>query len=251
MSLGKGAVASYSRKHKLNTKSSTESEIVSVDQVMPEVCWTYNFLEAQGYSMDYSDIFQDNISAQLLEINSKLSSTKRTKHIKVKFFFVEDKVDKGEVKITDCPMEVMWADVNSKPLQGTLFKVMRDKLMNCGVNYEDGYWADQPAASKQPAARKQTAASKPPSALKNSKPGTAYHTSAQECVGRKGCFKDPGHGSRIVTRAHWGQSRVSWGQSRGGLAATRVNQYKWISRSSPWPHFYLIIYLTNVYRLAC
>ena len=38
MSLGKGAVASYSRKHKLNTKSSTESEIVSVDQVMPKFC---------------------------------------------------------------------------------------------------------------------------------------------------------------------------------------------------------------------
>ena len=107
MSLGKGAVASYSRKHKLNTKSSTESEIVSVDQVMPEVCWTYNFLEAQGYSIDYSEIFQDNISAQLLEINGKLSSTKRTKHIKAKFFFVKDKVDKGQLKITNCPTEVM------------------------------------------------------------------------------------------------------------------------------------------------
>jgi len=95
MSLGKGAVASYSRKHKLNTKSSTEPEIIGVDQVMPEVCWTYNFLEAQGYSIDYSEIFQDNISAQMLEINGKLSSTKRTKHTKAKFFFVKDKVDKG------------------------------------------------------------------------------------------------------------------------------------------------------------
>ena len=172
MSLGKGAVASYLRKHKLNTKSSTESEIVSVDQVMPEVCWTYNFQEAQGYSIDYSEIFQDNTSAQLLEINGKLSSTKRTKHINAKFFFVKDKVDKGEANITNCPTEVMWADVNSKPLQCTIFKVMRDKLMNCGVNYEDGYWADQTAASKQPAAKKQATASKLPSALKNSKPGT-------------------------------------------------------------------------------
>jgi len=127
MSLGKGAaaVASYSRKHKLNTKSSTESAIVSMDQVMPEVCWTYNFLEAQGYSIDYSEIFWDIISAQLLEINGKLSSTKRTKHIKAKFFLVKDKVEKGEVKITNCPTEVMWADVNSKPPQGTLFKVMQ------------------------------------------------------------------------------------------------------------------------------
>ena len=86
----------------------------------------YNFLEVQGYSIDYSEIFQDNISAQLLEINGKLSSTKRTKHIKAKFFFVKDKVDKREMKITNCLTEVMWADVYSKPLQGTLFKVMRD-----------------------------------------------------------------------------------------------------------------------------
>jgi len=140
MSLGKGAVASYSRKHKLNTKSLTESEITSVDQVIPEECWTYNFLEAQGYSIDHSEIFQDKISAQLLEINGKLPSTKRTKHIKAKFSFVKDKVDKGEVKITDCLTEVMWADVNIKPLQDALFKVMRDKLMNCGVNYKAGYW---------------------------------------------------------------------------------------------------------------
>jgi len=224
-------VASYSRKHKLNTKSSTESEIVSVDQVMPEVCWTYNFLEAQGYSIDYSEIFQDNISAQLLEINGKLSSTKRTKHIKAKFFFVKDKVDKGEAKITDCPTQVMWADGNSKPLQGTLFKVMRDKLMNCGVDYEDGYWADQPAVSKQPAARKQATAPKPPSALENSKHGNVYHVSAQECVGRKGSLKDPSHGSRIVARAYWnqsrvirGKSRVRWRGSRAGTAIPRGNQ---------------------------
>ena len=43
----------------------------------------------------------------------------------------------------------MWADVNSKPLQGTLFKIMRDKMMNYGVDYEDMYWAEQPAVAKK------------------------------------------------------------------------------------------------------
>ena len=57
----------------------------------------------------------------------------------------------------------MWADVNIKLLQGNLFKVMRDKLMNCGVDYEDSHWADQPAAEKQ------AAANKPSSALKDGK----------------------------------------------------------------------------------
>ena len=90
MSLENGAVASYSRKYKLDAKSSTETELVSMDQMMPEVCWAYHFLETQGYySIDYSKIIQDNIPTQLLKINGKLSSTKRTNHIKAKFFFVK------------------------------------------------------------------------------------------------------------------------------------------------------------------
>ena len=37
MSLGKGDVSSYSRKNKLNTKISTESELVAEDNVLPQV----------------------------------------------------------------------------------------------------------------------------------------------------------------------------------------------------------------------
>jgi len=83
----------------------------------------------------------------------------------------------------------MWADVNIKPLQGTLFRVMRDKLMHCGVDYKDGYWAEQPVATKQPGTRKQTGV------LKNSKPDPGARASAHECVGQTGCLKDFSHGS--------------------------------------------------------
>ena len=38
MSLEEEDVANYSHKHKINTQSSTKSEIVSVDQHMPEIC---------------------------------------------------------------------------------------------------------------------------------------------------------------------------------------------------------------------
>ena len=143
MSLGKGAVASYSWKHKINTRSFTKSKIVSVDQLMPTVCWTYNFLEAQGYLIEHLEIFQFNISAQLLEVNGKLSSSKKTKHTKAKFFFMKDKVGGRSVKTFDCPTEYMWAYVNIKPVQGTLFKVMRDKLMNCGVDYNNSFLRKQ------------------------------------------------------------------------------------------------------------
>ncbi len=66
-----------------------------------------------------------------------MSSGKKTKHIKTKFFFIKDRVDDGEIKVTDCPTEEMWADIMTKPLQGTAFRVMRVELMNCPVNYKD------------------------------------------------------------------------------------------------------------------
>ena len=48
MSMGQGAAISVSKKQKLNTKSSTESELVGVDDYMPMIIWVKYFLEAQG-----------------------------------------------------------------------------------------------------------------------------------------------------------------------------------------------------------
>lgn len=68
-SLGKGTISGASLKHKLNTRSSTEAEVVSVDQMISQVIWTRLFLEAQGYEVRNNILYQDNKSAQLLETN--------------------------------------------------------------------------------------------------------------------------------------------------------------------------------------
>jgi hypothetical protein len=52
MSLGRGMIYGISKRQKLNTKSSTEAELVGVDDVMPQVLWTLYFIEAQGYKID-------------------------------------------------------------------------------------------------------------------------------------------------------------------------------------------------------
>ena len=46
-SLGKGSIISTSTKQKLNTRSSTETELVAADDLMPHVCWT-SFHCSQG-----------------------------------------------------------------------------------------------------------------------------------------------------------------------------------------------------------
>ncbi len=95
--MGKGATSSYSRKVKLNTRSSTEMELLTADMYMPETLWTLYFVQNQGYRAECIGSDQDNISAQLLVKNRCFLSGKKTKHIKAKFFFIKDKVDDGEM----------------------------------------------------------------------------------------------------------------------------------------------------------
>jgi hypothetical protein len=63
--------------------------------------------------------------------------SKKTKHIKAKFFFIKDRANKGEIRVMDCPGEEMWADILTKPLQGMAFQPMQAELMSCPVNYKD------------------------------------------------------------------------------------------------------------------
>ena len=138
MVMGWGAISSYSRKIKVNTRISTLTELILVDAYMPEVLWSLYFIQAQGYGVKYTEVHQDSFSAQMLETNGKFSSSRKTKHIRAKFFFIKDKIDREEVKIVDCPAGVMWVDVLKNPLLGTAFRKMRSQLMNCALEYIEG-----------------------------------------------------------------------------------------------------------------
>ncbi len=129
LTMGRGFPIVSSNKQKLNTQSSTESELVRVNDMMSSILWTRYFLKEQGYKVNDNDFFQDNKSSILLEPNGKLSSSKRTKHINVRYFFITDRISKGEVQVEWCPTKQMVADFMTKPLQGTIFKKFRDLIM--------------------------------------------------------------------------------------------------------------------------
>jgi hypothetical protein len=129
LTMGIGYPIVSSTKQKLNTRSSTESELVGVDDMMPSILWTRYFLKSQGYQVNDNIIFQDNKSTMLLERNGKTSSSKRTKHINVRYFFITDRISKGEVRVEWCPTKEMIADFLTKPLQGSAFRRFRDLIM--------------------------------------------------------------------------------------------------------------------------
>jgi len=130
MPLDKGGIYNASTKQKLNTRSSTESELVGRDDAMPQLSWTNHFLEAQGWFSQDMTMGQDNKSCMLLEKNGKASSSERTKHKNVRCYFITDRIQKKELKVFCCPTDEMVADFFTKPLQGRKFKKFRNMIMN-------------------------------------------------------------------------------------------------------------------------
>ena len=130
MTLGNGAIISDSTKQKVNARSSTESEMITVDDTLSKVLWTKKFIESQGHKINKNIIFQDNTSAMKLELNGKASSGKRTRHFDIKFFYFTDLIKRGEVQVKCCPTKEHIADYMTKPLVGSRFRNLRKRTMN-------------------------------------------------------------------------------------------------------------------------
>ena len=134
ISVGKGPIHCKSSTQKINTKSSTEAELVAVCDSSNQIIWTRNFLIAQGYDIKEATIFEDNKSTIEMVKNGK-SNSDRTKHIAVRFYFIADRVSSKEVKLVYMPTEDMVADLLTKPMQGKQFVKFRRLLLNW---YDDG-----------------------------------------------------------------------------------------------------------------
>ena len=81
MTFGKGMLDGSSKTQKINTTSSTETEVVAVHENMPAILWTRYLLATQGYPLKPTKLHQDNTSAELLQTNRRASSSKRCSNI--------------------------------------------------------------------------------------------------------------------------------------------------------------------------
>ena len=65
--------------------------------------WGMYFIQAQDYEVTKNILMQENKSTILLAKNGRFSSSKRTKHIKNRYFMIKDNIGKGEIIIQYCP----------------------------------------------------------------------------------------------------------------------------------------------------
>jgi hypothetical protein len=122
VSFGTGALMSKSSKQKINTKSSTEAELVGASDYLPHAIWAKKFLEGQGYMLEENIFYQDNQSAIRFEKNGRKSCGQNSRHIDIRYFFIKDRLEIENLEVKYCPTEQMLADFFTKPLQGSLFR---------------------------------------------------------------------------------------------------------------------------------
>jgi ribonuclease HI len=154
--IGKGPFWAKSSVQKLNTTSSTEAELVAVSEAAGQLMWTREFILEQQYQVEGdsdiiaeldSDIaglnavnntksravvFQDNQSTIAL-LNRGEAASSRTRHIAIRYFYLKDKIGRDEIAVEYLPTERMIADILTKPLQGELFAILRNELLNWNV----------------------------------------------------------------------------------------------------------------------
>ncbi len=108
-----------------------------MDDASAQILWINYFIEQQGYKVNETIVYQDNQSTILLDRNGKQSSSKRTRHMNIRYFFIVDQIKKGEMSVKYCPAGDMIADHFTKPLQGTLFRRFRSVIMNIDQDIPD------------------------------------------------------------------------------------------------------------------
>lgn len=128
-SFGIGMAFSRSAKQKLNTKSSTEAELIRISDVLPYHLWIKYCLEELGHRIKENIIYQDNQSAIRMEINGRRSVGPQSRHINIRYFGVKDSAKRESIDIEYCPTFQMVTDFFTKPLQGELFREFRDVIM--------------------------------------------------------------------------------------------------------------------------
>ena len=86
-------------------------------------------MKEQGYPINRKLFYQDNMSAIHIEMNGSASSSEKLRHIDIKFFFIKDIKKREDIEVKNCPTECMISDFFTNPLQGKLFKYLKDIVM--------------------------------------------------------------------------------------------------------------------------
>ena len=85
--MGLGVTHCRLSKQKLNTKISTEAELVSTSDYFPYNIWYVIFMHRQGYLNKSTKFFQENQSAVRMEVNEENYFTENSRYLYQVFLY--------------------------------------------------------------------------------------------------------------------------------------------------------------------
>jgi len=119
-------VMCMSSKQKLVTRDSTEAELVGLSDKLMTIIQCADFLHEQGVECDVPKVYQDNTST--ITLVTKGGGQYRSKYMRVRQAFVQERCTAGEVEVSYLPTGKMIADALTKALQGAVFKYLTRRL---------------------------------------------------------------------------------------------------------------------------
>lgn len=117
-----------SSKQPVVAKSSCEAELISGSTVGDYIVWLQYMIFQLGYGKHAAVLEQDNTAA-IGFVSKGKGSFKRSKHIKVRYFWLKGLVEAGDLSITYVKTADMIADILTKPLVGAKFRYLLRKLL--------------------------------------------------------------------------------------------------------------------------
>jgi len=106
--------------------STAEAEYVAAASCCAQVLWMKTQLTDYGLKYDHIPIYCDSQSAIAIAVN--LVNHSRSKHIDVRYHFLKDHIEKGDIELYFVGTDYQLADLFTKPLDEKRFKFLISKL---------------------------------------------------------------------------------------------------------------------------
>jgi hypothetical protein len=121
--LGRSLVSWASKKQNSVALSTTEAEYIAAGHCCAQVLWMRQTLRDYGYKLTKVPLLCDNESAIRMADNPVEHS--RTKHIAIRYHFLRDHQQKGDIEISYINTKDQLADIFTKPLDEQTFNKLR------------------------------------------------------------------------------------------------------------------------------
>jgi len=125
--IGGGAISWSSKLQPIVALSTTEAEYIAAVSAGQEILWLRNLFSELGYDIEGpSTLYIDNQSAVSVAKNPEHHG--RIKHLDLRFYWLRDAVEDGEICVKYCPTTQMPADLLTKCLKKVKMKEAREML---------------------------------------------------------------------------------------------------------------------------